>query len=103
MLGRFRFLNQLLSSFFSPLSPVSAEWFDACSVAGDRHRILSHEQLLDLSLPYAEISYEGEVCLAKADGSAGVLDCSTCAQQLLYEIGDPGAYITPDVVSSSCI
>lgn len=71
--------------------------------AGDRYRALSHEQILDLSLPYAEISYNGDVCIAKADGSGGVLDCSTCAEQLLYEIGDPGSYITPDVVSWSSI
>lgn len=37
--------------------------------------------------------------MAKADGSGGVLNFSTCAQQLLYEVGDPGAYVTPDVVS----
>lgn len=68
-------------------------------MAGDKHRNLSHEQLLDLSLPYAEISYEGEVCLGKADGSGGILDRNTCAEQLLYEIGDPSSYITPDIVS----
>nr|XP_029116842.1 uncharacterized protein LOC105032372 isoform X1 [Elaeis guineensis] len=66
--------------------------------AGDKNRDISFEQLLDLSLPFAEISCEGEVCVAKADGSGGVLNCSTCAQQLLYEVGDPGSYITPDVI-----
>lgn len=53
---------------------------------------------MNLSLPYAEISYKGEVCVAKAEGSGGLLDNSTCAQQLLYEVGDPSSYITPDVV-----
>lgn len=56
-------------------------------------------QLLDLSLPYVEVNFDGEVCVAKAEGSGGVLNFSTCAQQLLYEVGDPGAYVTPDVVS----
>ncbi|RXI08032.1 hypothetical protein DVH24_014598 [Malus domestica] len=54
--------------------------------------------LLDLSLPYAEISSDGKVCVAKAEGSGGILNISTCAQQLLYEVGDPGAYVTPDVI-----
>ncbi|XP_044494743.1 uncharacterized protein LOC123217705 isoform X3 [Mangifera indica] len=65
---------------------------------GDKFRDMSFQHLLDLSLPYAEVSCEGEVCVAKAEGSGGVLNFRTCAQQLLYEIGDPGAYVTPDVV-----
>lgn len=66
---------------------------------GDKSRDMSLSQLLDLSLPYAEISSDGKVCVAKAEGSGGILNISTCAQQLLYEVGDPGAYVTPDVVS----
>ncbi|KAL5828096.1 hypothetical protein ACOSQ4_019893 [Xanthoceras sorbifolium] len=65
---------------------------------GDKYREMSSQQLLDLSLPYAEISYDGKLCVAKAEGSGGVLNFSTCAQQLLYEVGDPGAYVTPDVI-----
>ncbi|MQM14850.1 hypothetical protein Taro_047784, partial [Colocasia esculenta] len=65
---------------------------------GDEYRNLSFEQLLDLSLPYAEVWFDGQVFVAKADGSGGALNCSTCTQQLLYEVGDPSAYITPDVV-----
>ncbi|XVF22584.1 hypothetical protein REPUB_Repub12eG0184100 [Reevesia pubescens] len=64
----------------------------------DKHRNFSFTHLLDLSLPYAEISFSGNVCLMKAEGSGGVLNFSTCAEQLLYEVGDPNAYITPDVV-----
>ncbi|XP_057454582.1 uncharacterized protein LOC130746081 isoform X2 [Lotus japonicus] len=65
---------------------------------GDNYRDMSFQQLLDLSLPYAEIRFDGQVCVAKAEGSGGVLNFNTCAEQLLYEVGDPGAYITPDVV-----
>ncbi|XP_072984192.1 uncharacterized protein [Typha latifolia] len=65
---------------------------------GDRYRDFPFEQLLDLSLPFAKISYNGEVSVAKAVGSGGALNDSTCAEQLLYEVGDPGSYITPDVV-----
>lgn len=65
---------------------------------GDKYRDMSFSQLFDLSHPYAEISSDGRVSVAKAEGSGGVLNFSTCAQQLLYEIGDPSAYVTPDVV-----
>ncbi|KAG5538429.1 hypothetical protein RHGRI_019113 [Rhododendron griersonianum] len=65
---------------------------------GDKYRDIPFPCLLDLSLPYAEVSCDGEVCVAKADGSGGALNLATCAEQLLYEIGDPGAYITPDVI-----
>lgn len=65
---------------------------------GDKYRDMSFSQLLDVSLPYAEISSDGVVCVAKAEGSGGVLNFGTCAQQLLYEVGDPSAYVTPDVI-----
>ncbi|WVZ63027.1 hypothetical protein U9M48_012704 [Paspalum notatum var. saurae] len=69
---------------------------------GDAYREFSFEQLLDLSLPYAEVSYGGEVIVGKADGSGGLLSHSTCAEQLLYEVGDPSNYITPDLVVDFC-
>ncbi|XP_052193195.1 uncharacterized protein LOC127801811 isoform X2 [Diospyros lotus] len=65
---------------------------------GDKYRDISFPSLFDLSLPFVEVSFDGKVCVAKADGSGGALNFSTCAQQLLYEVGDPGAYITPDVI-----
>ncbi|XP_020553638.1 uncharacterized protein LOC105173178 isoform X2 [Sesamum indicum] len=65
---------------------------------GDKYRSMSFQNLLDLSLPFAEVTFDGKVCVAKAESTGGVLDFSTCAQQLLYEVGDPSAYITPDVI-----
>lgn len=66
---------------------------------GDQYRDMAFPLLQDLSLPYAEIGYDGKLCVLKAEGSGGILNTSTCAEQLLYEIADPSAYITPDVVS----
>lgn len=57
--------------------------------------------MTDIGIPYAEVSYGGDVYLGKADGSGGLLSHSTCAEQLLYEVGDPGNYITPDLVKSN--
>ncbi|KAL2478785.1 hypothetical protein Fot_47799 [Forsythia ovata] len=64
----------------------------------DKHRNMSFQDLLNLSLPFAEVTFDGTVHVAKAAGTAGVLNFSTCAEQLLYEVGDPSSYITPDVV-----
>lgn len=73
------------------------------SAIGDKYRNISFNKLLDVSLPFVEVSANGEVCIAKADNSGGVLNHYTCAEQLLYEIGDPEAYVTPDVVSEILI
>ncbi|KAH9540771.1 hypothetical protein CY35_14G023300 [Sphagnum magellanicum] len=64
----------------------------------DPHRTFSAEQLADASLPFADVRWNGELKLGKAVNSGGELSLATCAQQLLYEITDPAAYITPDVV-----
>eukprot|EP00249_Psilotum_nudum_P006970 c20205_g1_i2 orf=140-2077(+) len=76
-----------------------------CQVTGgyymhpvDENRNFSFEQLLQISLPYADVSWDGDVTIAKSEQSGGELSIATCAQQLLYEIGNPAAYITPDVV-----
>ncbi|XP_073151725.1 uncharacterized protein [Henckelia pumila] len=65
---------------------------------GDKYRNMSLQNLLDLSLPFAEVTFDGTVSVAKAEGTGGVINFCTCAEQLLYEIGDPSAYITPDVI-----
>ncbi|TYH63131.1 hypothetical protein ES332_D07G168700v1 [Gossypium tomentosum] len=85
---------QLTGGYF--MHPVSL----CCifSNLADKNRNLSFPSLLDLSLPYAEISSSGDICVMKAEGSGGILNFGTCAEQLLYEVGDPSAYITPDVV-----
>jgi hypothetical protein len=41
---------------------------------------------------------DGRIEVSKTPGSGGLLDVATCTEQLLYEIHDPTAYITPDCV-----
>ncbi|MCZ2813233.1 MULTISPECIES: acyclic terpene utilization AtuA family protein [unclassified Modestobacter] len=52
-----------------------------------------------LGFPYADVTADGRAVFGKLPGTGGVLDTRTCAEQLLYEVGDPGAYVTPDVVA----
>ena len=48
--------------------------------------------------PIAEIGEGGALTLAKLPGTGGRLDRRTATEQLLYEVHDPSAYITPDCV-----
>ena len=51
----------------------------------------------DLGSPVVEVDQRGRIELGKTPGSGGVVDLTTTIEQLLYEIGDPRAYLTPDV------
>ena len=37
--------------------------------------------------------------MTKVSGSGGLVNIATCTEQLLYEVHDPAAYVTPDVVA----
>lgn len=55
--------------------------------------------LARLGFPFADVDAAGGCALGKLPGTGGRLDPRTCAEQLLYEIDDPAAYLTPDVVA----
>ncbi len=55
--------------------------------------------LAQLGFPIAEVSEDGGAVVTKVEGSGGAITEATCVEQLLYEIENPAAYITPDVVA----
>ena len=55
--------------------------------------------LARLGFPIGEVSEDGSVVITKVEGSGGQVTAATSKEQILYEIHDPRAYLTPDVVA----
>jgi hypothetical protein len=55
--------------------------------------------LHEVGFPIGEISEDGGCEIFKADGTGGCVTRRTVTEQLLYEVHDPAAYLTPDVTA----
>ena len=54
--------------------------------------------LAHIGYPIAEVAEDGRLLITKAPDTGGRVDFHTVRQQLLYEVHNPHAYVTPDVV-----
>ena len=66
---------------------ISTDWLDVPDPAS-------------LGFPIVEVARDGSCIVTKPHGTGGCVTAATVKEQLVYEIGDPGHYLSPDVTAS---
>ena len=64
---------------------------------GGLYRHWQNLNLANVGYPIAELEADGTATITKPPGTGGAVNRHTIAEQLVYEIGDPAHYLTPDV------
>jgi hypothetical protein len=57
------------------------------------------DDFVNIGFPIIEAKPDGNFYVTKHEGTGGLISEQTVKEQLLYEIGDPGEYITPDCIA----
>ena len=58
---------------------------------------LVKDTIAEIGYPFIDIEASGDFVCGKPEGTGGIVNVGTVSEQMLYEIGDPQAYMLPDV------
>jgi len=70
-----------------------------CSGGNCQYEWRSVPNLADVGFPIVEAASDGTFVITKHEGTGGWVIIPSIKEQLVYEMGDPRAYITPDCVA----